>query len=368
MDKYVNKMRVRSVDALRGFDMLMIIFADRFFFALHEGADSNITSLLAKQFQHPDWFGFGFYDIIMPLFLFIVGIVIPVSLTRKKEQNASKASIHISLFRRFIILFILGWIVQGNLLDLNPDRFQIMSNTLQAIAVGYFFSSLFYLYFPQKWIYGIFALCLLIYTVLLTVPSIPEVGRSELLPDKNFAVYVENLIFGKYADSSGGHYTWLLSSFGFTATVLSGVFAGELICSNNTRKKIAIYLTVIGVAGIILGFILGIWHPIVKKIWTSSFVLFTSGICFLLLALFYWIIDVKGYYKWTFPLTVIGMNAIVAYVASHVLNFPEIAHSLLFGLEKFTGLYYDMTLTLGGFGILYFILWYMYQNKTFVKI
>ena len=93
-----------------------------------------------------------------------------------------------------------------------------------------------------------------------------------------------------------------------------------------------------------------------------------SGVCFLLLALFYWIIDVKGKTKWTYPLKVIGMNAITAYVLSHVINFPEVSKFLLFGLEQYVGAYYPMLTSIGGFGILYLLLWYMYKNSTFIKV
>lgn len=360
--------RIMSIDALRGFDMLMIIFADRFFFSLNKGVGSPTTQFLEDQFQHPYWFGSHFYDIIMPLFLFIVGAVIPYSLSKKINENVSKTIIYKGLIRRFIILFVLGWIVQGNLLAFDLDKFQVMSNTLQAIAVGYLFSSIAYLHLTKKWRYIVFAACLIGYALLLTIPDIPGIGRSVLEPDRNFAIYIEKLTFGKYADSSGENYTWLLSGIGFTATVLSGVFAGELIRSNKSGQKIVKYLIVIGLAGVILGLFFGIWHPIVKKIWTSTFVLFSSGICFLFLALFYWIIDVKGYTKWSFLFRVLGMNAIIAYVASHVLNFAGIANSLLFGLEQYVGAYYEVITNIGGFGILYLLLWYMYKNNTLIKI
>jgi predicted acyltransferase len=113
---------------------------------------------------------------------------------------------------------------------------------------------------------------------------------------------------------------------------------------------------------------LGIWHPIIKKLWTSSFVLASSGVCFLLLSLFYWIIDVNGKVKWAFPLKVIGMNAIVAYMLSHVFNFHLIAEMVLYGLKQFVGDFNYLVLTIGGFGILYLILWYMFKNKTFIKV
>ena len=358
--------RILSIDALRGFDMLLIIFADRFFISLNEGAGTSFTESLARQFDHPEWFGSTFYDIVMPLFVFIVGAVIPFSLSRRMQESTSKNAIYWKLIRRFILLFILGWIVQGNLLALDFAQFYIFNNTLQAIAVGYFFASVAYIHLHKKWLYITFAACLILYALLLTIPVVPGVGKSVLLPDRNFAWYVDHLVFGKFHD--GLQYTWLLTGLGFTATTLSGIFAGDLIKSKLPRKKVALYLFIAGVAGLALGLLWGIWHPIVKKLWTSSFVLASSGVCYLLLALFYWIIDVQGKTKWAFPLQVIGMNAITAYVLSHVIRFPKIADFVLFGLQQYTGAYYGMITTAGGFGLLYLLLWYMYKNKTWIKV
>ncbi|TMU54906.1 acyltransferase family protein [Flagellimonas algicola] len=358
--------RILSIDALRGFDMLLIIFADHFFYNLHQGSQTPFTEGLAEQFSHPDWFGSTFYDIIMPLFLFVVGAVIPFSLSKRMQDKSGRNHIYRKLAKRFVILFILGWIVQGNLLAFDLSQFHVFSNTLQAIAVGYLFSSLAYIHLTQKWRYVVFAACLIVYALLLTVPNVPDVGPSTLLPDQNFALYFDRLILGKYDD--GLQYTWLLSGLGFTATTLSGVFAGELIKSRLPRNRVALYLFVAGIAGLALGLIWGIWHPIVKKIWSSSFVLASSGVCFLLLALFYWIIDVKGKTRWTYSLKVIGMNAITAYVLSHVINFPEVSKFILFGMEQYVGAYYPMLTSIGGFGILYLLLWYMYKNSTFIKV
>ena len=358
--------RLLSIDALRGFDMLMIIFLDRFFYSLNEGANNEFTRFLATQFEHPKWFGFHIYDIVMPLFLFVVGVVIPFSLETRVSQLDNRFKLYPHLIKRFVILFILGWIVQGNLLYLDIDKFQIFSNTLQAIAVGYLFSCIAYIHLNKKMRYLLFVACLLIYALLLEFSNVPGIGRSELLPDKNIALYIDHSIFGKFDD--GNQYTWLLTGFGFIATTLSGLFAGEILRTKIPRERIALKLAMIGVAGIALALILNFWHPIVKKIWDSSFVLLSSGICFLLLALFYWIIDVKGYIKWSFPLKVIGINAITAYVLSHIINFPEVSQYLLFGFEQYFGPYYNAFITIGGFSILYLLLWYMNKNKTYIKI
>lgn len=358
--------RAMSIDALRGFDMLMIIGVGSFFIHLDRAANTSVTGFLAEQFTHPEWFGFHFYDIIMPLFLFMVGAVIPFSLNKRKQESSSKTTLYRHLIKRFIILFILGWIVQGNLLDLDLNKFAVFSNTLQAIAVGYIFSSMAYLHLNQKGRYITFVACLILYALVLTVPEVPGVGRSVLLPDANYALYFDNLVFGEFDD--GHQYTWLLSGIGFIATTLSGVFAGELVRSKEPGRKVAKHLLLIGVCFCLAGLIWGMWHPIVKKIWSSSFILFSSGLSFILLSIFYWIIDVKKIRAWTYPLRIIGMNAITAYVLYHIINFSTIADSILFGFKQYVGEYHNALITAGGFFILYTLLWYMYKNKTFVKI
>ena len=365
MNKSIAHNRLMSVDVLRGFDLLMIIVADRFFYNLNTAAKTNFTKNLADQFEHPEWIGFHLYDVIMPLFLFVVGVVIPFSLGKRNTESGSDFKLYKHILRRFVILFILGWIVQGNLLFLDLSKFQIFSNTLQAIAVGYLFSCIAYLNLSKKGRYIFFLACLVLYAVLLAIPNF--FGHTfELLPNKNLPIYIDQQVFGRFYDQT--QYSWLLTGLGFTATTMSGLFAGELLLSSLSRQKIANYLFIIGIIGIVISLVIGIWHPIIKKIWTSSFVIFSSGISFVLLALFYWIVDVKGYTKWAYPFRVIGLNAIAAYVGSHVLNFSLIAKQIFFGFEQFTGAYYDAFCDLAGFGILYFLLWYMHKNKTYIKV
>lgn len=358
--------RIQSIDVLRGFDMLMIVLADQFFLKLHEGIGSDFTASLARQFTHPEWLGFRFYDIIMPLFLFVVGAVIPFSISKYAQNPLNNSPLFLKLIKRFFFLFVLGWIVQGNLLDFDLSTFKIFSNTLQAIAVGYVFTTIAYVFLNPTQRYILFAGCLLFYAMLLSLPIIPGIGRSTLTPNANFALYVDQLIFGSFDD--GKQYTWFLSSLGFTATTLSGLFAGELIKKQEDNFQIVKNLLVYGVVTLSIGLLGNTFHPIVKKIWSSTFVLVSSGICYFLMAFFYWIIDIKQNHKFAFFLKVIGMNAITAYVITHVLPFPKIAGFVLYGLAPYTGKYYGLVTVIGGFIILYLILWYMYKNKTFIKV
>lgn len=358
--------RLESIDALRGFDMLMIIFADQFFTHLHQASQTETTLFLATQFDHPEWFGFHFYDIVMPLFLFLVGVVIPFSMERRVKEIDKKSKLYPHLIKRFLILFVLGWIVQGNLLHLDINKFHVFSNTLQAIAVGYLITCIAYIHLDKISRYILFIACLIVYGLLLEFANVPGVGNSELLPNTNIALYVDRYVMGGFDDDT--QYTWLLSGLGFIATTLSGLFAGEMLRSKLPREKIARNILLIGIGFIVIGLVLNLVHPSVKKLWNSTFVLLSSGICFSMLALFYYIIDFRGYTRWSFPLKIIGINAITAYVLSHVIDFTEIAKYILFGFEQYLGRYYNAFESLGGFGIIYLLLWYMNKNKTYIKI
>ena len=362
----LNKPRIESIDVVRGLDMLGIILLDQFFWAFYEASPGALTESLARQFDHPAWTGNTVYDIIMPLFLFTVGAVIPFSLSYRVQQANSRKQIYLKILRRFLILFVLGWVVQVNLLEWDINRFHVFSNTLQAIAVGYAVSCICYLHLNESQQWGVFAGCLVVYTMILTLVPFPGGAAGMLEPESNVALYFDRWVLGRFEDQT--QYTWLLSGLGFVATTLSGVFAGQWIKEGEDQRRTLRRLLIAGVVCLILGAVLGIWHPVIKKIWTSTFVLASSGVCYLILAFFYWLIDIKGMKKWAFPLKVIGMNAITAYVLSHVIRFPEVSAFFTFGLEKYLGNYYDLLNVVGGFLILYLILWYMYRNKTFVKV
>ena len=135
-----------------------------------------------------------------------------------------------------------------------------------------------------------------------------------------------------------------------------------------TPKQKLTYLIAIGAAMAAMGWIWGIWHPVIKKLWTGSMVLVSSGYCFLLMALFYYIIDYKGWKKYTGWLRIYGMNSIVAYMLASCINFSCIGHSLFHGLEQFMGTYYQAWIAIVNAGIIYAILWIMYRQKIFLKV
>jgi len=358
--------RLMSLDALRGFDMVWIIGGDGIVGGVNRICQHPITEWMSRQFNHARWEGFTFEDIIMPLFLFIVGTAMPFSFSKHLASGQSKARLYLHIIKRVIILWILGMMVQGKLLSYDWTKFRLYSNTLQAIAAGYFFSSIILLHFKIRWQAIITGGLVLLYWALMTWVPVPGFGAGVLTEDGNLANYIDHLVLGRFDD--GLNYTWVLSTMTFTATVMLGVLAGQWLRSNRTEKAKVLGLFAAGAGLLVAGMVWGIWSPIIKRLWTSSFVLYSGGLCVLLLAAFYLIIDVWKFRKWSFILVVIGMNAIAVYVGSHLFNFHLVTNIFLKGLEGRLGVYYGLVYELATFAIIWLILHWMYRKKSFIKI
>ncbi len=367
------KGRIMSIDALRGFDMFWIIGGGRIFGSLNYIFDCRATQFIKTQLTHVKWEGFRFEDLIMPLFLFIVGVVMPFAFNKRLEGGLSKSRLYRHIIVRFVILFVLGMIAQGRLLEYDLSQLRIFSNTLQAIAVGYLFSAIIILNLKLVWQLITTAALLLLFWALMMLVPVPGHGAGVLSPEGNLAIYIDRLILGSFIDGTDPPYTWILSGMTFTCTVMLGVFAGHLHRSKKTNGQKVLLLSAMGVGSLVLGWIWNGWvwifsFPIIKHLWTSSFVLYSAGWCFLLLALFYLIIDVWGFKKWAFGFVVIGMNAIAVYMATRVFNFRNIGYIFVGGLEKWCGPWNGFIQAVAGFVVVWLILLWMYRKKTFIKI
>ncbi|MHC4206893.1 MAG: acyltransferase family protein [Planctomycetota bacterium] len=360
--------RVMSIDALRGFDMFFIIGGERIFASLHDAFDSPTTELIRTQLTHVKWEGFRFEDLIMPLFLFIVGVVMPYSFEKRRLAGHGKTRLYLHILKRTVILFVLGMVAQGNLLEFDISKLHIYSNTLQAIAAGYIIAAIIMLNLGIRWQIAVTGILLLLFWALMILVPFPGRGADVLMPDSNLAIYIDRIVFGSFIDGTDPPYTWLLSSMTFACTVMLGVMAGHLLRTDKVGIRKVLWLLAIGAGCIVAGLAWSLFFPIIKHLWTSSFVLFSGGICFVLLALFYLVIDVLGFSKWAFGFVVIGMNAITVYMAVHLINFRLISGMLVGGLEKYTSNWYPLIHALAGFAIVWLILWWMYRKKTFIKI
>ena len=360
--------RVVSVDALRGFDMFWIMGGDMMFIGLDNVFQNRISAFFKVQMDHNEWLGFNFYDIIMPLFLFLVGVSMVFSFRKRLSVGSSDMDLWKHTIKRVIILWILGMIVQGNLLSYDINQIQLYSNTLQAIASGYLIATIIILYLPV--FYQIISTIGLVLAYWAIVALIPIAGSTagNYSMDANVPIIFDHFILGRFDD--GLEYTWIISSLNFGATTMLGVFCGYIMQSCNEKMKKFSYFLLLGFGLIAISLIWNIWHPIIKKIWTSSFVLFSGGISVLLLAFFYYIIDVLSIRKGIRWMIILGSNAIVGYVAWHLFkkSFMVAGRVFIDGLKPYIGNWYNSLSYLGGFLVIYLIMWYMYRNRTFIKI
>jgi predicted acyltransferase len=361
----ISGQRLLSVDALRGFDMLWIIGGAEVLITFSKASGIGFLSNMAVNFDH-SWGQFHFYDIIMPLFLFIVGVVMPVSFKKRLERCNDKKEIYKHVIRRVFILYILGLIASGHILKFDLLKLHLWTDTLHAIAVGYLVSSILILEVKIKWQVVITTVLLFLYWAVMAMIPVPGHGAGIYDRDVNLALYVDNLVLGHFQEGSG--WTYILTNMTFICSVMLGVFAGQILLSDRSQMKKAGLLALTGAGYIVAGKIWGIWFPIIHHLWTSSLVLFAGGISSLLLAFFYLVIDVWGYKKWAFVFVVIGMNAIAVYVATHLFDFSLIGNVFVGGLAKLLGTWKDFIEALAALTVVWLILYWMYRKKTFIKI
>lgn len=364
----LSKERVTSVDALRGFDMFWIMGGEGIFMGLDKVFHNHISGCINEQLNHVEWFGFHFYDIIMPLFLFLVGISMVYSYRKRLSVEKSNVPLWKHTIKRFVILWLLGMIVQGNLLSYDVSKFLLFSNTLQAIACGYLIATVIILYLPVLHQITATVGLLLLYWAIMALIPIAGSTVGAYTPDRNVAQFVDAAILGRFDD--GLDYTWIVSSLNFGATTMLGVFCGYILQSGVSKYTKFRNFIIFGVSILALALVWNIWHPIIKKIWTSSFVLFSGGISILLLAAFYLIIDVWNVRKGTKWMIIIGSNAIFAYMVWHVFNVQlrSMADVFMIGLKPFIGNWYETLNYTGGFLLIFAVLHYMYKNKIYIRI
>lgn len=361
------KKRIVSIDALRGFDMFWITGGDSFFIALFALINTPFFHSLALQMDHPPWAGFRFYDIIFPLFLFIMGVAMPLSITRRLERGDSRKKLYRHIIQRTLLLFLLGLIYNG-LFDLYFEH-QRYTGVLQRFAFTYFFASVIVMNFKIKgqaiWIA---AILLISWLILLLVPA-PGFKAYDLTPQGNLCGYIDRQFLpGSFCCYTYGDNEGILTMFPAITNVLFGVMAGRWLLGGDHEMKKIRNLVMAGVSFIATALLWSLVFPINKYLWTGSYVLLTAGISFLLLCAFYWVIDVKGYKKWAFPFIVIGLNPITIYVVQGIFDFGIIANIFIHGFAdsfgSFKPVFYQLCIIL----VKWFFLYFLYSKKIFLKV
>lgn len=361
--------RLLSIDVLRGFDMLLIAGGGTFIIRMKDKTGLPWVDWLADQFVHPAWNGFTFYDFIFPLFLFIAGVSLSFSLTSGLNKGTEKKALYKKVFIRMLILICLGIIYKNaplNPFDVSQIRF---GSVLGRIGIASFIAAVLYLNFSLTaralWIAGI----LLGYYAALFLIPVPGYGAGDLTFEGNLVGWIDrNFMPGRLLQKT---YDELAVSTQLPAACLAifGTIAGDIL--QNT-KSIGIKirnLSLIGIGAIMFGILWGFHFPINKHLWSSSFILLTTGMAFLFLTLFYWLIDVQGYRRGTFFFQVIGVNSLVIYYAYQFINFEYSSKMFFSGLYMHAPEPWQNVLqALGALLLVWLFMYFLFKNKIFVKI
>jgi len=325
--------RVVSVDALRGFDMFWIIGADAFFYAVNKmGPGNSFITPIANQLDHVPWAGFHFYDLIFPLFVFIVGVSIVFSLP-KRIATHGKGAATAQIFRRFVILYLFGLFTYEGIAK-GYEHIRLLG-VLQRIALCYLFAGLAFIYLKPRGLAVLCATLLIGYWAMMTFIPVPGVGAGNFAEGQNLANYIDRMYLPLRKWDGDHDPEGLLSTLPAIGTCLLGIFAGLLLKRKDLdeMKKVQ-RLFLFGIAGVVLGFLWGLQFPVIKKIWSSSFVLVAGGFSAILLGLFYYIIDIRKSQRWATPFLWIGTNAITIYMLVHVTDLRGLANRVLGGEIK----------------------------------
>ena len=357
--------RLESLDALRGFDLFYLVALGPLAHSLARAADVEWLHSCMWAFNHEAWVGFSPWDLIMPLFLFMSGASMPFALSRYKGVSDKKALFR-RLGKRILLLWIFGMMCQGNLLGLDPNRIYLYSNTLQAIAAGYLITAVLFLYTSRRTQIGVAVILLLVYWAVMQFITVGNYGGGNYTPEGNLAEWIDRAVLGRFRDGAKVVDGEVVFSPG--VTVLTGLFAGYIAKDKTSDVYKLKWYFGAGAAMVAAGWLWGLQMPVIKTIWTSSMVLVSSGYCFLLMGLFYYLIDYKGYNKNITWLKVYGMNSIVAYMLANVINFSCLGESLFYGLQQYMGNYYSFLISLSNILVIYVILWWLYKRNIFLKV
>ena len=361
--------RLYSLDALRGFDMFWIMGAEEIFHALFKVTGSPFWGAISNELTHPDWNGFHFYDLIFPLFLFIAGVATPYSVGRELEKGKTKQQMLWRVVRRGLILVLLG-IIYNNGLQLKPLSEVRFASVLGRIGLAYMFANIIYLYSKERMQIIWFCALLIGYWLLLKFTSAPGFPPGDLTMEGNFASYIDrSIVPGKLYlgihDPEG-----LMSTIPAIATGLLGILTGGFLKESLLAPvKKVLWMAVTGIVFLGLAHLWNLDFPINKNLWSSSFVLNVGGYSLILLALFYYIIDVLGYKKWAFFFKVIGMNSILIYVSGRFINWQYTTNGFFNWLGQLVGDPWNLVvMAICYVMIKWLFLYFMYRKKIFLRV
>jgi len=361
--------RLESVDALRGFNMFWIIGGADLLGAIAQAVNVGWLNAISNNFtEHVEWEGFHFHDMIFPLFLFIMGVTTPFAFARRQEKGATRADLVRHVVQRTLVLFALG-LVYGGVLKLPGFEHVRIMGVLQRLGLASGCAALIYLFCNRRGqIFATVALLLAYWAAMCWLP-VPGVPLGTFTEEGNFANYLDRVIFfpgqiyKPYGDPEG-----LFSTLPAIGTALLGIFAGLWLRGTKTQPEKVRGLVIAGLLGIALGYAWSPWFPVIKKIWTSSYVLVAGGWSALLLALFYWILDVRGWRRGAYFFAVIGLNPITIYLGQKIIDFGKIANFFVGGVLQFTGVLTPILLAIAVLAVKWLFLRFLYKQRIYLRV
>lgn len=361
--------RLMSLDALRGFDMFWITGGATLVEAVARKVDHPVlTRIMENLCQHVDWEGFHFHDLIFPLFLFMIGVALPFSLGKRAQQGASRGQLLAKVLRRAALLFAIGLVYYG-WLEFKPITQMRLPGVLQRLAIGYGVAGVAMLYLRPRGQAILALACLVGYYLLMRFVPVPGDHAGPWSMQGNLANYVDRLVFTRgqiwedYGDPEG-----LLSTIPALATALLGVLAGQWLRTDRTGNAKALGLLAAGGVLIGAGYLWSLDMPVIKKLWTSSYVLVAGGWSLLLLGAFYWVIDVRGWKRWPFYFVVIGLNPITIYVGQEIINFDAVGEFFLRGVSAHLPEFKAIVVAAGGLAARWLALWFLHRHKVYLRV
>src|SRR5581483_11634634 len=253
--------RMVCIDALRGFDMFLIIGTDDVLRALAANSHHRFLQVVGNQFEHVAWSGCHLYDLIFPVFLFIIGASIPFSLSKRMQRGDSKASIYAHIFRRVAVLILLGMIINGHLLSWNVHQFTASYSVLMVLALGYMVASLIVLNMDIRGQIITTVGLIVVYWALMDFVPVPGHIVGVYKPGLNLGDWLNNFVLGRL--QGPWHNGWILQSMTNGATAMLGVFAAYILRSKNTGGKKLLWLLALGCTCLIAGWLWSFWFPII---------------------------------------------------------------------------------------------------------
>jgi predicted acyltransferase len=355
--KAAESQRYLALDAFRGFIMLILVSDG---FGLAALAKRNPAFIgIADQFDHRPWEWIAFWDLIQPAFMFMVGVAMPFALARRLEQGATQRQ----LFRHVAIRSLRLLLMSQILLSIKRDElFFQLTNVLAQIAITYFLCFLI-MKLPFRWQAVVAALILIGHWALYVM--FPGTEGAFYSKTTNIGAMIDHYVFG----SVNSGYWVSINFITSTATTLFGVWTGQLLASRRSHAQKIRVISLAAAACLVLGLAIHPWNPIIKRICTSSFTIYSTGWVLIMLLAFYWIVEVRGYRKWTFPLIVIGANSIFIYSVDMILHgWLNKSLAVFTGNYRLLGDFAPVAQSCTVLLVMWYLCFWLYRRKIFFKL